>query len=137
MDTRIDFSDSVSPLFVSPQELGKRLGLADSPLLLDVRPQSRFDASAQMLAGARRCTLDAVPALAAALFADNPQQNVVAYCVYGHHVGANAALALRAAGLNAQALAGGFEGGQDGVDSPLDIAQWRSVSLPTVAKSKP
>ena len=134
MDTRINLIDPVSSLFMSPQELGKRLGRADAPLLLDVRPQARFDASPQMLAGARRCNLEAVPALAAALFAENPKQAVVVYCVYGHQVGADAAIALRAAGLTAHALAGGLEGGEDGVDSPLEIAKWRNDQLPLLAK---
>ena len=134
MDTRINSLDPASSLFMPPQALGSRLGRANAPLLLDVRPQARFDASKYMLAGAQRCNLADVPAFAAALLAANPQQEVVAYCVYGHHVSADAAQVLRAAGLNARVLAGGFEGGEDGVDSALDIAQWRSVTLPKIAK---
>jgi rhodanese-related sulfurtransferase len=136
VDTRINSTRSISSLFISPQVLASRLELAGAPLLLDVRPQARFDASPRMLAGARRCSLEDVPELAAALYAANPQQEVVAYCVYGHHVGADAATALRAAGLTAHALAGGFEGGQDGVDSAQDIAQWRSVKLPKIVKGE-
>ena len=137
MDTCINLSDSSSSLFISPQELFSRLGLADAPLLLDVRPQERFDASPQMLMGARRCSLEDVPALAALLLAENPHREVVAYCVYGHQVSMGAAADMRAAGLNARALAGGFEGGEDGVDSPQEITYWRSIVLPTVAKGKP
>ena len=137
MDTCINLSDFSSSLFISPQELFSRLGLADAPLLLDVRPQARFDASPQMLMGARRCSLEDVPALAAMLLAENPRQEVVAYCVYGHQVSMGAAADMRAAGLNARALAGGFEGGEDGVDNPQEIAQWRSTVLPTVAKGTP
>ena len=143
MDTCINSSDSDSvsvfdsQLFISPQELGKCLGCADAPLLLDVRPQARFDASARMVMGAQRCPADQIPAFAAALFVSNPHQEVATYCVYGHHVSQDAAAALRAAGLNARALAGGFEGGEDGIDSPREIAQWRNAQLPTVAKAKP
>ena len=137
MDTRINLSDFDSSLFISPQELGNRLGLANAPLLLDVRPQARFDASMRMLIGAQRCPLDQVPAFAAALFVSNPHQEVVTYCVYGHQVSQGAAAALRAAGLNARALAGGFEGGEDGVDSAQEIAQWRSAVLPMIAKGTP
>ena len=137
MDTRINSSDSAFSFFISPQELASPLGQADAPLLLDVRPQARFDLSARMLAGARRCSPQDVPALAAVLFAENPHQEIVAYCVYGHHVSKGAAAALRAAGLNARALVGGFEGGEDGVDSAQEIAQWRSAQLPTVAKGEP
>ena len=134
MDTRINSLDSVSSLFISPQELGSRLGHADAPLLLDVRPQARFDASARMLAGAQRCSPGDVPGLAAALCAASPHKEVVAYCVYGHHVSVDAATALRAAGLNARALAGGLEGGEDGVDEPQDIAQWRLAAPLAMAK---
>ena len=138
MDTRINSSSSsfhlFSDVFISPHELGHRLGNADAPLLLDVRPHARFDASPRMLAGAQRCSSDQIPAFAAALLASNPYQEVVAYCVYGHQVSAGAAQALRAAGLNAHALAGGFEGGEDGVDSAEEIAEWRRASLAKVAK---
>ena len=137
MDTHIKSSDSASSLFISPQALCGSLGRADASLLIDVRPQVRFDASARMLMGAQRCPADQIPAFAAALFVSDPHQEVVTYCVYGHHVSQDAAAALRAAGLNARALAGGFEGGEDGVDSPQDIAQWRSAVLPTIAKGKP
>ena len=137
MDTHIKSSDSASSLFISPQELGSRLSRADAPLLMDVRPQARFDVSPRMLIGAQRCPLDQVPAFAAALFVSNPHQEVVTYCVYGHHVSRDAAAALRAAGLNARALAGGFEGGEDGVDTAQEIAQWRSAVLPTITKGKP
>ena len=137
MDTHINSSDSASSLFISRQELASRLGQADAPLLLDVRPQARFDASTRMLAGAQRCSLDDVPALAAVLLAKNPHQEIVAYCVYGHHVSMGAAAELRSAGLNARALAGGFEGGEDDVDSAQEIAHWRSTQLPTIAKAQP
>ena len=136
MDTRINPLDPVSSLFISPHALGSRLDRADAPLLLDVRPQARFDASPQMLAGATRCSPADVPALAAALFAENPHQEVVVYCVYGHNVSAGVAFELRAAGLNACVLAGGFEGGEDGVDSALEIAQWRRHALPKIAKGE-
>ena len=137
MDTCINLSDSNFSLFISPQELGSLLGLADAPLLIDVRPQARFDASARMLMGAQRCPADQIATFAAALFVSNPHQEVVTYCVYGHHVSRDATAALQAAGLNARALAGGFEGGEDGVDGAQEIARWRSTVLPTVEKGKP
>ena len=137
MDTCINLSDSSSSLFISPQELFSLLNRADTPLILDVRPQARFDASAQMLMAARRCSLEDVPALAARLLAENPHREVVTYCVYGHQVSMGAAADMRAAGLKARALAGGFEGGEDGVDNPQEIAKWRSTGLPTVAKGRP
>ena len=137
MDTCINLSDSISSLFISPQELFSLLNRADTPLLLDVRPQARFDASPQMLMGAQRCPADQIATFAAALFVSNPHQEVVTYCVYGHQVSMGAAADMRASGLNARALAGGFEGGEDGVDGAQEIAQWRSIVLPTVAKGTP
>ena len=137
MDTCINLSDSRSSILISPQELESLLNRADAPLLIDVRPQARFDASARMLMGAQRCPGDQISTFGAALFASNPNQEVVTYCVYGHHVSRDAAAALQAAGLNARALAGGFEGGEDGVDGAQEIARWRSTVLPTVEKGKP
>ena len=133
MDTRI--KPFPASFFISPQELLIRLAHSNVPLLLlDVRPQPRFDASPHTLEGAQRCSLVDVPALAVALRASNPSLEIVAYCVYGHHVSQEATAALRAAGLNARALAGGFEGGEDGADATQDIAEWRSVLLPKVTK---
>ena len=108
MDTCINLSDSRSSLLISPQELESPLNRGDTPLLIDLRPQPRIDASSRMLAGARRCSLENVPALAAMLLAENPHQEVMTYCVCGHQVSMGAAADLRAAGLNARALAGGF-----------------------------
>ena len=102
--------------------------------LLDVRPQARFDASPQMLVGAQRCSLDKVPELASQWTASRPHQKLVTYCVYGHQVSLEAAAILRAAGLTACALAGGFEGGEEGVDDALEIARWREHRLPTTNK---
>lgn len=106
------------------------MGTPDAPLLLDVRREPRFDESPRMLAGALRCTPGQVAALAAA----GPPREVVVYCVYGHNVSADAVDALRAAGWQAHALAGGFEGGQDGVDAPTDTALWRAEPVPSIRK---
>ena len=99
MDTFLD------PQFlISPADLAARMGRADAPLLLDVRREEKFSCSSRMLAGARRCQLEDVAALAAA----EPPREVVVYCVYGHEVSASAVTTLQAAGWNARKLAGGF-----------------------------
>ena len=122
---------SSNPLFlIAPDALAARLGRADAPLLLDVRREAAFAGSARMLAGARRCKPDDVAALAAA----GPPGDVVVYCAQGHNVSAEAVATLRIAGWNAQALAGGIEGGEDGVDSPEDIARWRAARPQTMLK---
>lgn len=115
---------------ITPEELAARMGRADAPLLLDVRRAGKFNESPRMLAGARRCAPEDVAALAAL----EPSREVVAYCVYGHNVSADAVAALRAAGWDARRLAGGIEGGEAGVDTPQDIAQWRAHTPPTVRK---
>jgi rhodanese-related sulfurtransferase len=137
VDTCIKSSLPVSSLFISPQELGSLLGRADSPLLLDVRPKARFDASKYMLATAQRCAPADLAALIVQLtHAATPikQRLIVTYCVYGHHVSVDAAATLRAAGLNACALAGGFEGGEDGVDNAKQVTQWRLAAVPKIEK---
>lgn len=115
---------------ITPEELAARMGRADAPLLLDVRRGRKFAESPRMLAGAQRCAPEDVAVLAAA----EPAREVVVYCVYGHNDSADATAMLRAAGWDARALAGGIEGGEDGVDSPQDIAQWRAHRLPAVLK---
>lgn len=125
MDTSI-----LSVPHITPEELAVRMGRADAPLLLDVRPEGKFLDSPRMLAGARRCAPEQVAALAAS----EPAREVVVYCVYGHNVSADAVTALCAAGWNAQMLTGGMEGGEDGVDTPSNIARWRLTPLPTMRK---
>jgi rhodanese-related sulfurtransferase len=115
---------------ITPEQLAARMGRADAPLLLDVRREEKFHGNPRMLAGARRCAPEHVPALAAS----EPAREVVVYCVYGHNVSAEAAATLRAAGWNAQMLAGGMEGGEEGIDTPQDIAQWRAHPPLTMLK---
>lgn len=115
---------------ITPEELAARMGRADALLLLDVRRGRKFAESPLMLAGAQRCAPEDVAVLAAA----EPAREVVVYCVYGHNDSADATAMLRAAGWDARALAGGIEGGEDGVDAPPEIAQWRAHRLPAVLK---
>ena len=115
---------------ISPEERAARMGRADAPVLLDVRREGKFAESPHMLAAARRCAPEDVAALAAT----GPAREVVVYCVYGHNGSADATALLRAAGWDARMLAGGFEGGEDGVDSAADIVQWRSTPLPILRK---
>ena len=126
MEFPVDTANA-SVLQISPHELAARMAGADAPLLLDVRPTPRFSQSPRMLAGAVRCAPQDVATFAATQAA----REVVVYCVYGHEVSTGAAATLRSAGWPALKLAGGMQGGQDGVDAPQDIARWRAVVLPT------
>jgi rhodanese-related sulfurtransferase len=122
-----------TPFSISPSDLLLRLGTATVPVLLDVRRDAVFEASATMLAGAQRCAPQDVAAWAQANTAQRDKA-IVVYCVYGHNVSADACTQLRALGFNVLALAGGIQGGEDGVDSPSDISSWRAFKLPLVAK---
>lgn len=117
MDTR---NPSISS--VSPAVFNAALGRADTPLVLDVRRQPRFDESPRLLACAQRCAPEDVAALAAS----HTPREVLVYCVYGHNVSEEAAATLIAAGWQARTVAGGIEGGQDGEDDAQAIAAWRA-----------
>jgi rhodanese-related sulfurtransferase len=129
MDTVMTSSYSISP-----SELLPLLGTQQAPLLLDVRREKPFEASPHILKHALRSAPENVTAWAAENAAQR-DQTVVVYCVYGHNVSHDAMKELRALGWNALALAGGIQGGEDGVDSPVDIAAWRAVKLPTSLKT--
>ena len=118
------------PFFISPDVLAARRGHADAPLLLDVRREAKFLQSPRMLTGALRCKPEDVAAFAAS----QPPCEVLVYCVYGHKVSEEAVAVLRAAGWKASALAGGFERGEDGVDSASNIKNWRLTPLVTMRK---
>ena len=133
MDTR-NFPHSSFSFSVSPQQLALRMGRADAPILLDVRREATFSESRHLIAGARRCAPQDVAAFAATQFAVDPAREIVVYCVYGHNVSEEAVAGLRAAGLEAHKLAGGIEGGQEGVDTPENRAIWRANALPTILK---
>ena len=126
MEFPVDTANA-SVLQISPHELAARMAGSDAPLLLDVRPPPRFARSPLMLAAAVRCAPEDVAAFAAS----QAPREVVVYCVYGHEISTGAAAELRRAGWSALKLAGGMQGGEDGVDAPEDIARWRAVVLPT------
>ena len=111
------------PFGISPRELAARIGAPGAPMLLDVRRHARFAESTHLLATARWCAPEAL----ADFVSSHPPSEVVVYCVHGHEVSQQAAATLRQAGWNARFLAGGFDAGEPGVDTPQDIAAWRAV----------
>jgi superoxide dismutase, Fe-Mn family len=100
------------------EPFGAEQGDAANALLLDVRRVGVFEQAGAMIAGARWCDPAAVATWAGDLPAD---WEVVVYCVYGHEVGRATAMRLRAAGLKARYLRGGFDG-------------WQAAGRPLVAK---
>lgn len=132
VDTALPSVASSASDSISPQELNALLGRAGQPLLLDVRKPEPFAASADLLPGALHCD----PGEVADLARREPPRDAVVYCVYGHHVSQTAAATLRAAGWNARWLAGGIEGGENGVDRLEDLAHWRE-SPPLRIRKRP
>ncbi|MDP1782875.1 chromate resistance protein ChrB domain-containing protein [Hydrogenophaga sp.] len=122
--------DTAIPTHISPGELAARIGAPNAPLLLDVRRHARFADSTHLLATAQWCAPDALASLAPG----DPPREVVVYCVHGHEVSQQAAATLRQAGWNARFLAGGIDGGEPGVDTPQDIAEWRALRPPVIRK---
>jgi rhodanese-related sulfurtransferase len=125
MDTAADSTQALSPV-----ALHKLLGRADAPLILDVRREAKFAASDRIVCGAVRVPPENVEAFAR----QHSPRDVLVYCVYGHNVSEDVAKSLCTAGWSASTLAGGIEGGEDGVDAPQAIVQWRSHAVPTIAK---
>ena len=132
MDTRL--SSSPSLFSISPEQLAARMGQADAPLLLDVRREASFQKSERIIAGTLRCAPEDLAAFTVTQLVQDLAREIVVHCVFGHNVSADAAAGLRTAGLNARVLAGGFESGENGVDTLANIAAWRGHALPTAPK---
>jgi rhodanese-related sulfurtransferase len=99
---------------VPARELCARLGTAAAPLIVDVRRSGAFDDDERMLASAVRREPGEVGEWCHQLRPDRP---VVVYCVHGHEVSQQTAVALRGAGIDARYLEGG-------------IAGWAELGLP-------
>jgi superoxide dismutase, Fe-Mn family len=90
-------------------------------LLLDVRRAGIYEQATQIIDGARWRD----PAQVAQWARELPaEREVVVYCIYGHEVGRATALRLRAAGINARFLQGGFDA-------------WKTAGRPLAAKPQP
>jgi Fe-Mn family superoxide dismutase len=118
----IDWTEVYERYQQAVQHASEGLGAtADEALpahLLDVRRAGVFAQSDALAAGAQWRD----PAMVDDWAAQLPRQEpVVVYCVYGHEVGRATALRLRAAGIDARFLIGGFDG-------------WRAQGRPLAAK---
>jgi rhodanese-related sulfurtransferase len=107
--------DTVSPS-ISPDHLVSTLGSGAAPLVIDVRRRAAFEAGGALIAGATWRDPFAVSDWKKYVPRHRP---VVLYCVHGHEISRNAAEALRAAGVDAHHLDGGFEA-------------WCAIKAPTV-----
>jgi rhodanese-related sulfurtransferase len=102
----------------SPSTLAGTLGTGSYPLVIDVRRRAALEADPTMIAGATWRDPFLVGDWEKFLPRHRP---VILYCVHGHEISRNAADALRAQGLDARFLEGGFEA-------------WRALGAPTVRR---
>ncbi|MGE0558298.1 MAG: chromate resistance protein ChrB domain-containing protein [Burkholderiales bacterium] len=93
---------------ISPKNLLQARSGDAAPLLIDVRREAAFRAAPDMAAGALRRDPATVETWAGELPA---AAGIAVYCVHGHEVSRNVALALRDRGLNAQFVEDGLEEG--------------------------
>lgn len=85
---------------ISPPQLARLIGLPDAPLLIDLRPEAGFSADPRLIPTARRTQIDDLTIA--------PGRKVVVICSHGHARSEGAAALLRARGVDAQILEGGF-----------------------------
>lgn len=103
--------------FVSPKEVWNSLATPNAPQIVDVRRHDAFRQSSDLIPGALWRYAGQAGEWAAE-FADRP---IVIACKAGHEVSQMAAAALRADGLDAAVLEGGYQA-------------WAAAGLPFVAK---
>ncbi|CAN7260541.1 rhodanese-like domain-containing protein [Pseudoduganella sp. LjRoot289] len=90
-------------------ELSAPLGAAESALVIDVRRAGVYAQAPATLPGAQWRDPAAVAQWMQQL---PPDRDILVYCVYGHEVGRNTAVRLRAHGFNARFLEGGIDAWQ-------------------------
>lgn len=105
-----------APTVVTAQQLARRIGLPDAPVLIDVRTDEDADADPRFIPGAIRRSHRDVADWAAGCAG----RDAVLVCQRGLKLSQGAAAWLRHAGAAAESLEGGFEG-------------WRDAGLPLVA----
>ncbi|WJS86684.1 sulfurtransferase/chromate resistance protein [Paracoccus sp. TOH] len=103
-----------APNAISSEKLSKIIGTPRAPLLLDVRSEEDFAESPYLLPGAVRAD-DQIMAEASA----RAPGSTIAVCRAGHHRSQGAAAWLRAEGVGAEYLDGGFDG-------------WLAAGLPVI-----
>ena len=95
-----------SPVDISVSQLSKRIGLPDTPVLVDVRTDEDFETDPRLIPGAVRHPFDQVAPLAPNL----EGKQAVVICHKGLKLSQGAAALLRGFGISAEVLEGGFAG---------------------------
>jgi hypothetical protein len=104
---------------ISVEKLGRLIGTANVPVLIDARTEEDFKADQRLIPGATRRSHDRVAEWASGL----PGRSIVVICQKGKKLAEGTAAWLRHEGLRAETLDGGFE-------------EWKSAKLPLVPVSK-
>jgi rhodanese-related sulfurtransferase len=104
---------------ITPIELWRKIGTARAPVIIDVRSQEAIESSNALLPAA--LLRDTHEAEAWAF--DSDPGTIVVVCKHGHERSQMAAAQLRARGLDARILAGGFDG-------------WRENGLPVIDRAQ-
>jgi rhodanese-related sulfurtransferase len=108
-----------TPFFISPTDLFARLGRADAPLVFDVRRPEIVEASNELVPTARiRALSEAVDEA----FEAPDGRLVTVTCAHGHNRSQQVVARLRARGVEAAAVEGGYDG-------------WRAAGLPLVKRA--
>jgi rhodanese-related sulfurtransferase len=91
---------------ITAADLMQRMGTREAPIIIDVRRREPFDESDRVIAGAVWR-----PHREAAIWGRTlpTDRDILVYCVHGHEKSESACAELRALGLRAKALAGGFD----------------------------
>ena len=111
----------LSPSYsITPQDYWNAIATRDAPQLIDVRPREAYEQSAHLLPGAIWYDAGEVTEWKTDL---DPGHPIVAACKAGHEKSQMVVAQLRAEGLDARVLEGGYEG-------------WSKSGLPLVAKTE-
>jgi rhodanese-related sulfurtransferase len=105
--------------FISPDDLWSLIGTARAPCVLDVRRRDVYEAAPGVIPTALWRQPETYPDWTSQLDAAQP---VVVACRYGHQLSQMVAAHLRARGIAAQVLQGGYQ-------------DWAAAGLPLVAKA--
>ena len=93
---------------ITSKDLNTALESNDIITIIDVRKKPAFDASPETLPQATWQIFDQVEQWSVNLSSEIKANKVVVYCVHGHEVSQNAAIALTKLGFNASYLEGGI-----------------------------
>ncbi|MGC2045748.1 MAG: chromate resistance protein ChrB domain-containing protein [Pseudolabrys sp.] len=111
----------LSPSYsISPKDLWNAIATRDAPQLVDVRRRDAYEQSPHLLPGA--VWRDAAKT-AQWMTEFDPARPIVAACKAGHEMSQSTVAQLRADGVEARVLEGGYEG-------------WAKAALPFVAKAE-